>query len=56
MGIHKLMSLLNEKAPNSVRKLDLSAFAGRLVACVKIKILGCKYGYVLIFNINFRIF
>jgi hypothetical protein len=36
MGIHKLMSLLNEKAPTSVRKLDLSAFAGRIVACVKL--------------------
>lgn len=34
MGIHKLMSLLNEKSPGCVRKMDLSAFAGRIVACV----------------------
>ena len=34
MGIKKLMSLLNEKAPNSVREMDLSALAGRVVCCV----------------------
>jgi len=34
MGIHKLMSLINEKAPESVRKLHLEAFAGRIIACV----------------------
>ncbi len=34
MGIHKLMSLLSEKAPDCIRKLELQAFAGRMVACV----------------------
>lgn len=33
MGIHKLMDLLKEKAPNCFRKLDLSFFGGRSVAC-----------------------
>jgi flap endonuclease-1 len=33
MGIHKLMSLLNEKAPGSIRKVDISAYSGRTVAC-----------------------
>ena len=33
MGIHKLMDLLREKAPNSIRHLDLSFFQGRIVAC-----------------------
>lgn len=33
MGIKKLMSLLVEKAPNSIRRCDLEMFSGRIVAC-----------------------
>jgi flap endonuclease-1 len=33
MGIHKLMDLLKEKAPDCIKKLDLSFFSGRSVAC-----------------------
>lgn len=35
MGIHKLMALIKEKAPDSVRKIDLKALSGRQIACVK---------------------
>jgi flap endonuclease-1 len=33
MGIYKLMSLLNEKAPDCIRKANLELFSGRSVAC-----------------------
>jgi flap endonuclease-1 len=33
MGIYKLMSLLQEKAPNSIRKVQLEVFTGRIIAC-----------------------
>lgn len=33
MGIKKLMDLLKEKAPGSIRKKDLKFYGGRKVAC-----------------------
>ena len=33
MGIHKLMSLLQEKAPNAIRKMQIELYTGRVVAC-----------------------
>ncbi len=33
MGIYKLMQLLQEKAPECYRKVDLKAFSGRTIAC-----------------------
>jgi len=33
MGIKSLMNLLREKAPNSIKLLDLKNYTGRSVAC-----------------------
>eukprot|EP01015_Nassula_variabilis_P032801 TRINITY_DN7736_c0_g1_i2.p1 TRINITY_DN7736_c0_g1~~TRINITY_DN7736_c0_g1_i2.p1 ORF type:complete len:218 (+),score=52.47 TRINITY_DN7736_c0_g1_i2:124-777(+) len=33
MGIHKLMSLLAEKSPDCIKKFNIEAYAGRVVAC-----------------------
>jgi len=33
MGIKQLMQLINDKAPSSVSKIQLSLFSGRIVAC-----------------------
>lgn len=33
MGIHKLMSLILEKAKGAVKNIDLSALTGRIIAC-----------------------
>ena len=53
------MNLLREKAHACIRKLDLSFYAGRLVACdatLVIKKYNFKIilGYVLIFSHNLR--
>mgnify|MGYP002621021084 CR=1 FL=1 len=33
MGIHKLMSLLREKAPNSIKEFQMENLTGNIVAC-----------------------
>ena len=33
MGIYKLMSLLQEKAPDCIKKLGIEVFSGRTIAC-----------------------
>jgi len=33
MGITRLMNLLKEKCPESIKQLDLKAYTGRIVAC-----------------------
>jgi flap endonuclease-1 len=33
MGIYKLMSLIQEKAPNAIKQLPIQSFTGRSIAC-----------------------
>ena len=33
MGIHKLMTLINEKAPKAVKMVQLEMLTGKTVAC-----------------------
>ena len=33
MGIHKLMSLIQEKAPRAVKQINLDLLTGKVVAC-----------------------
>jgi len=33
MGIHKLMMLINEKAPKAVRQIPMEMLTGKVVAC-----------------------
>ena len=33
MGIHKLMTLINEKAPKAVRQMPMDMLTGKVVAC-----------------------
>jgi hypothetical protein len=33
MGIHKLMSLIQEKAPEAVKQIHLDSLTGRIIAC-----------------------
>lgn len=33
MGIHKLMDLLKEKAPECIKNSDIKFYAGRIIAC-----------------------
>ncbi len=33
MGITRLMQLLKDKCPNSIKQLDIKAYTGRIVAC-----------------------
>jgi hypothetical protein len=33
MGIYKLMSLLQEKAPDCIKRLGIEVFSGRTIAC-----------------------
>jgi len=33
MGIYKLMSLLQEKAPDCIKRAGIEVFSGRTIAC-----------------------
>lgn len=33
MGIYKLMSLLQEKAPACIKRAGIEVFSGRIIAC-----------------------
>jgi len=33
MGIHKLMTLIQERAPNSIKTIELDHLTGKVVAC-----------------------
>lgn len=47
MGIHKLMSLILEKAKNAVKNITLDSLTGRIIACDASTVNGLNLTYTI---------